>query len=89
MTPDDLETALQRAGSRRQQATPQIGDVTANVLDEIRRRGTAPDDATAWRWATSAAVAVALVGLAVAAPSWDRLENPLSDLADFVPAVQR
>lgn len=89
MTPDDLENVLQRAGSRRQHVTPQIGDVTANVLDEIRRRGATRDDTAAWRWATSAAVAVALVGLAVAAPSWDRLENPLSDLAGFVPTVQQ
>lgn len=89
MTPNDLETVLQRAGSRRAPASPPVGDVTANVLNEIRCRGVPRDDANAWRWATSAAVAVALVGLAAAMPSWDRLDNPLFDLAGFVPAVQQ
>jgi hypothetical protein len=88
MSPNDLETVLQQAGSRRSQSTMPVGDVTTNVLDEIRRRGAPRENANAWRWATSAAIAIALVGLAVAAPSWNQLDHPLFDLSGFVPTVQ-
>ena len=88
MNDETFNTMLGRAGQK-WLSTPPIADVTPWVLDDIRRSAGRRDEIVAWRWASSVAALVAVVGLFAAVPAWQHLENPLSDFASVMPGADQ